>query len=354
MTAVAGDREERASITAVFFRPLHDAGTVRYRQQVFQDLDDPALLDAVRRFCKLMNEVRAHLRQLEQMHDRHQRQGWFLDAAAVYCDAVASLAEHLAGAQPASRALRDFRGYLASYAASAAFTVLAADTRDRKDALGRIRYCTRIRGDRVDVSRYEGEADYSAAVLKTFERFKQGATRDYLLRYRTWPGMNHVAAQITDIVARLFPDEFTALKEYCRQHAGFLDDGIARADRDPVLPRLPGLHRAVRAAGLSFCYPEVSASVQGRPRRARLRPGPGAQARRRGKPVVANDFRLEGRERVFVVTGPNQGGKTTFARTFGQLHHLAASAARSRAAPPACSCPTGSSPTSSRKKTSPR
>ena len=143
-----------------------------------------------------------------------------------------SLAGHLASAPVSSRALAAFRDYLARYVASAGFTTLARETKDRKDALGRIRYCTRIKGDRVEVTRYADEADYSAVVLKTFERFKQGAVKDYLIRYRTRPGMNHVAAQILELVAKLFPEEFAALDEYCSRHAAFLDEGIRRAHRN--------------------------------------------------------------------------------------------------------------------------
>ena len=325
VAAVAGRREEHDLITTVLFRPLQDAGTVRYRQEVFQDLEDPGLSGAVRRFAGQMSEVRAHLRQLGEMRYRHQQQGWLLDAAAIYCDAVASLAGQLAAARLGSRALLAFREYVASYVASAGFTALARDTRSRQDALGKIRYCTRIRGGRVEVSRYTGEADYSAEVLDTFDRFKQGAVQDYLIRYRLQPGMNHVTDQIAELVARLFPEEFTALAEYCRQHAAFIEDGIRRADSELqfYLAYLDYI-TPVRAAGLSFCYPEVSASSQAVHAVGTFDLALAHKLAPAGQPVVINDFALDGPERIFVVTGPNQGGKTTFARMFGQLHHLAA------------------------------
>jgi DNA mismatch repair protein MutS len=323
VAAIAGDREEHDFITEVLFGHLHDADAVRYRQEVFRDLDDAALFDEVQRFADQLTQVRTHLRQLAKMQYRYHQQGWLLDAAAIYCDAVQSLAGHLASAQVSSRALLAFREYLASYVASARFTALVTDTRECKDALGQIRYCTRIRGGRVEVSRYQDEADYSAMVLKTFERFKQGAVKDYRINYRARPGMNHVAAQILELVAKLFPEEFTALDEYCRRHDAFLDEGIRHADQELqfYLAYLDHI-RPLRDNGLRFCYPEVSASKEV----LAADTFDLALARKlvyERKPVVTNEFRLAGPERIFIVTGPNQGGKTTFARTFGQLHHLA-------------------------------
>jgi hypothetical protein len=321
---IAGVREERDFIATLLYQHLDDVDTVHYRHEVFRDLEDQALAGRVEQFAEAMSRVRTHLGQMHKMQYQYQREGWFLDAASMYCQALESLDDAFGAARLTSRALQGFRAYVASYIASTEFRSLVAETGARQGALAQIRYCTRIRDGRVDVSRYEDQADYSVEVLTTFERFKQGAVKDYRVEYRHWPGMNHVAAQILQLVARLFPDEFTDLDEYCVRHADFFDATIRRLERElSFYLAYRDYIGPLTAAGLTFCYPDVSAASKAIFASDTFDLALARKLVSEGRPIVRNDFSMEGPERIFVISGPNQGGKTTFARMFGQLHHLA-------------------------------
>lgn len=322
--AIVRAQEERDLITTLFYRPLEDGDLVRYRQDVFRDFEDQPLLDGIRHFAQLLRQVRSHLVQMEKMEVELQRQGWYLDAAILYSEAVSSLHETLREAPVVSQGLSGFRTFLLDYVASPQFTALADETKACRAALDRVRYCIRIHGRRVDVSRYDGEADYSVEVMDTFARFKQGAVKDYRVTYRTWPGMTNVGAQVVASVARLFPEEFSALQDFCRRHAAFVDDTVRDFERglqfylsylDYVAP--------LRAAGLRLCYPEVRRNDKHISATQTFDLALAQKLTKAGMPVVVNDFYLADGERVIVVSGPNQGGKTTFARTVGQLHYLA-------------------------------
>jgi len=201
---------------------------------------------------------------------------------------------------------------------------LVADIGRVTGLLGDVQYCVNIKGNRVTVTRYDGEADYSAEAGQTFATFAEHAVKDYRIGFRSFPEMNHVEERILELVARLFPEVFQALDEFCARHDRYIDKKIRAFDREvQFYAAYQDFFAPMKAAGLEFCYPAVSAGSRQISAEGAFDLALAAKLMPRASAVVGNDFHLEGPERIFVVTGPNHGGKTTFARMFGQLHYLA-------------------------------
>lgn len=321
--ALTRDREE-FDLLAFLYEPSVSHETIAFRHEIWRDLETPGILQCLRDFAKELREVRARVEWSRRSHFVPQQQGWRLDAAARYCGAVVELDGRLSGAVLTSRGLIGFREFLRDYVKGPTFTALSREARGLKEELALIRYCVNVKGNRVRVLGYGDEADYGAEIEYTFRRFHQGAVKDYRQQYSDWPDMNHVLASIADRVALLFPEAFSSLKEFCEAHRDFVDVTVAAVDREMqfYLAYLD-LIAPLRSRGLPFCLPEVQRGTKDVLALDTFDLAMAAKLVVEQRPVVLNDFHLEGAERVMIVSGPNQGGKTTFARTFGQLHYLA-------------------------------
>ena len=308
-----------------FYTRLPDLEAVAFRQEIVEDLGEPAVAQAVDAFSAKMRDMRAHLREAQEVHEyKRAMQRLFLAAVDIYCQAVARLAEDLAARGVKSRGLLALREYLEGYAASAAFRRLEAEARKLIASLAAIRYTLLIKDGNITVRHYNGEQDYSAAVEETFEKFRRGAAADYSVEIPRWEGMNHIEAEIQDRVALLHPDIFGALETFCTEHAGYLDGRIAEFDREVqfYIAYLAYISK-LRGSGLRFCLPQLSRTSKEVSGDQAFDLALAHKLNEKKTKVVCNDFRLQGAERILVVSGPNQGGKTTFARMFGQMHYLA-------------------------------
>lgn len=320
-------RRERYELAPFFHAALSDLDTIRFRQEVFADLERPEVHALATGFAEQQLVVRHEAQQRSMRHDdggfgHYHRARGFLNAVVAYCDAVQRLTTGLDAVGVRARGLLGLRDHLARYIAGDAFEALRDEARSLDLELDAIRYSFLLAGLRITVGPYDERADYSAEVGATFDRFRQTDTTNEASAFRD--SEDYAAIGVLHLVAKVHPAPFKRLDGFCERHADYLERAVAVFDRELqfYLSYLEYI-APLRRAGLCFSHPQMSIEDKSEQALETFDLALAAKLAADGAAVVRNDVRLDGAERMLVITGPNNGGKTTLARAIGQLHHLA-------------------------------
>lgn len=308
-----------------WFTTLVPAADVAYRHEVFRDLTSRELRAGLNAFSQGMRHVRRILGMVAKLHYAHEKQRWFLEVSRDYVQTVRDLGETLHAASLRASALQGLATWVEDYLASPEFGTLSSETSQLFERFGDIEYRVRIHGDWVEVRPVDPEEPPLAPqVLSTFARFRQEAPKSYLQQIRDPGSMDHVEAAIASFVARLYPDEFATLTRFCSRHNPLVSPTLKQVERElQFYLAYLDLVDATANSGVTWSLPHISPDQQ-----LTVEDGLDIVLVLGGSDAaVPNSCDLSSDERLVVVTGPNQGGKTTFARMLGQLHLLAATGA---------------------------
>lgn len=313
-----------------FFTPLGDADTILYRQKVMRDLEDDDIRECFAIFSKSVFELNKYMEQIQKIltsEDNYNKnyltKGRMLNFADRYCNAISELLTHLSDKNIRSTGLQSLIGYLEHYQKSEEYSAFQIYVKRLRNELSSAKYCMLIKNGTIRVRKYEDQTDLSIDIQELFARFQQGNVQDYRHKLTEEPRAEHVEAAVLNLVATWYPNVFSDLNVFCNKYLYFIDSTIAQfaCEIQFYLSWLDYI-QPLQKKGLPFCYPQVTTDSE------HLYDSDFfdlalASSLGSGQKPVTNDFALDTPERILVVTGPNQGGKTTYARTFGQVHYLA-------------------------------
>lgn len=307
-----------------FYSCLKDQPSILYRQQVMKDLECEKVRASIETFAEAIRQMRTMLKRSAGCPYLYQRERLFLEAFIIYSDSVQQLHRQMQVLPLASEGLISFEQFLSTYTCSETFLRRVQEGEEILVGLQKVRYDLHTNGLTVRVLPYEPEADYTDQTEQLYSRFRAADAKNYLKDFPFATDINRLEAEILKGVASLYPELFQALCDFYNRYPVFSDDTILSFEREiQFYIACLSYCDKIRAHGPLFCYPEVGSVVGSVYAHQTFDIALAHKLAAQGQMPVYNDFVLTDKERILIVSGPNQGGKTTFARTFGQLHYLA-------------------------------
>ncbi|MBR6871903.1 MAG: hypothetical protein IKN17_00180 [Ruminococcus sp.] len=321
--------------------------TLEYRLDCLEDfLREPRLADSLRPIIRRLSDNNTALGELRGKADSfmeiHLRMDQLREFVACVED-IKTLWRKISG-RITSEAVKSLFGYFTGLDEVPEYI----EMKQELDTLSQV-FSKSVRSVRIGINFTHDMIPDSCGILEVSDNkiYPRSGILDKLI-FRTYEGHEqfigeeHLNTRTRSLSHDLDTALFRELEKYTREFARRVADALA-ARRQLFLEDINVLgHQLdlyegavrmisyVRARGLEMCRPKLlpaqlrKVSIKGLFDPVLFRRLANADHVKRGDElIVTNDLTLDGRARFMLVTGANNGGKTTFARAFGMCRLLA-------------------------------
>lgn len=299
-------------ISEMYYRFPVSAACAEYRGAVYQDVKRPEIYECFQVFSRKMRGAADAAASRDAAKTGLQRKAWHVSAAHRYCTAVNGLQTALAESDCRSEGLRRLSEYLRDYTEREDFQKCREDAEEIRRMLADFHLLLEIEGNRIVITQGRGNGAYGKSL-----GYPEGAIAP--APFSGFSGMSPLEEAVFNASRKRHPEIFDRVEDFAESYPSYEDHRLLQLEQEiQFYLAFYRFEQKMKEQGFAFCVPD---RISGRDME-----GTGLYDLAlawvncvRGKAVVSNDFAYRPGERFFVVGGPNQGGKTTFARSLGQL-----------------------------------
>lgn len=279
---------------------------ITYRQGVCRDLENPVLYKGVLTFTEDMKKAREFMENSKKSTMKLQKECWTMNSAFYYAKSVRRLVEALMEGKPQGEGFQALLVWLQEFVKGEDFLAMEEETKRLMDIFSRIRYSITIEDDKIRLSREVNE-----------ELWEQGLS-EMENPYGSILELSKLEEIALSMLEKSDKEGFVQFHDYYEKYHDFMNDTLIELEQEIFfyISYLKYIEKLIKE-GFAFSYPDITEDIfevhscydMALARKNSLE----------GKAVVTNEITYESGEKFFVITGPNQGGKTTFARAMGHV-----------------------------------
>ncbi|MCR5249194.1 MAG: hypothetical protein K6E50_01160 [Lachnospiraceae bacterium] len=292
-----------------------------YRRAVYGDIRKEAVCRALLQYTEDLEEVAKLRREKERVLSSLQKAVWQIREVGAYCRTYEKLEKELEQAELSSEGMLAFLRILKEILDSGGYRELVERTNRLLAQIKELRFVITYEKDRmiVEVGELEGEGAYEEMLRRESGKEIRHLKNPFLAD----PSLSGIEEACLEILVKKKPEFFSELTRTAQLNEGYEKAVLKRFEKEVIFYlSFCTLQRELEKEGYAFATP-------GKPEGKRMKAkglydlALALSFLSSDRKVVSNDFTMEEGERFFVLTGPNQGGKTTFARSLGQLVYFA-------------------------------